>query len=121
MTDLPAQAFNAPDASSSVTDTIGMAIATTRLIATRSETGTRPRTIVPWPGDDSISASPPKTAIRSRIPWIPVPVPFEPGSNPPPSSATLNSSAPSRSRNAIVIAVAFAYFAAFWSASSAQK
>ena len=38
-----------------------------------------------------------------------------------PSSETLNSRAPSRSRNEIVIAEACAYFAAFWSASSVQK
>ena len=57
---------------------------------TAALTGTRPRTIVPVPGEDSIVASPPNTARRSCMPCRPVPFPSVAISKPSPSSRTSN-------------------------------
>src|SRR4051794_29929667 len=87
----------------------------------KSVLGTRPATVVPSPGADRSSSSPPTASSRSLIPWSPVPYPVELGSNPMPSSETSNRRPSSPRMSRMTARDAPAYLATFCSASRQQK
>ena len=86
-----------------------------------STIGIDPITVVPVPGSERTSSSPPSAAKRSAILVCPAPRGVRAASNPRPSSATSNTSASLVPPSEIMTLSARAYFATFWRASRQQK
>src|SRR5204862_69042 len=82
--------------------------------------GSRPLTVVPWPGSELTSSVPPCAASRSAMPCRPEPACGPPDGSPAPSSLTENSRPSPFPASRITARVARACLATFCSASSAQ-